>query len=173
MADGQSGGLFSPDTAYGTPQSASPGGGSIFNAGAAIAGAGSAVKDLFGAYGSFIAAKNYSAAAAQADQNAVEAIVSSKLQEQMVGQQLAKTQGTAETNIAGGNLEIGGSGMDIIRMNAVQGARAQALVNDQGLINQKSYQEQAKAYRNEASAANMSGIGGILAAAATVAIMLV
>lgn len=172
MADGQSGGLFSPDTAYGKSQ-APASNSSIFNSGAAIAGAGSAVKDLFSAYGSFKAAGNYKEAASQAEQNAVEAIVSSNLQEQMVGQQLAKTQGTAETNIAGGNLEIGGSGLDIIRMNAVQGARAQAMVNDQGLINQKSYQEQAKAYRAEASAANMSGIGGILAAAATVAIMLV
>jgi hypothetical protein len=59
-------------------------------------------------------------------------------------------------DIAGGGFAASGSGLDILAQSASQGALQQAVIQRQGLIQEKSFEEQAQSYRNMESAADLA-----------------
>jgi hypothetical protein len=126
---------------------------------------GAATADIFGtagsaiqAYGSFQAQGAYKESAATDIEEAGLALQKSKIQEAQIGRELSMQQGQATSTITSNGFELGGSGLDILRMNASQGALAQATTGEEGLIQQQAYMQQASAAK---AAANQAGIAGI------------
>jgi hypothetical protein len=126
---------------------------------------GAATSDLFGAaasgiqaYGSFQAEGAYKESAATDIEEAGIALQKSRIQEAQIGRELSMQQGQATSTITSNGFELGGSGLDILRMNASQGALAQATTGEEGLIQQQQYLQQASAAK---AAANQAGIAGI------------
>jgi hypothetical protein len=66
------------------------------------------------------------------------------------------TVGEAKANIASNNFQEAGSALDILRDSETQAALTTSVIQQQGLIEEKSYQEQAASYRIMADATNMA-----------------
>lgn len=125
---------------------------------------GGAVGDIFGgqataaglrlkAYGDMMAAKNYDLAAGLAKQNADYTATSTEIKEVQAERQLYLGLGTTQTDIAGSGFSMSGSGLDILRSGAAQGALTKQVVGAQGQITEAGYIEQSVAYTNMAEAA--------------------
>jgi hypothetical protein len=61
-----------------------------------------------------------------------------------------------KADIAGGGFAASGSGLDILASSASQGALQQSVIQQQGLITEQGYEEQAQSYLNMESAADMA-----------------
>jgi hypothetical protein len=66
------------------------------------------------------------------------------------------TIGEAKADIASNNFQEAGSALDILRDSETQAALTTSVIQQQGLIEEKSYQEQAASYRIMADATNMA-----------------
>lgn len=141
-------------------------------------GAGAAITDIFGAgadliqaYGSFQAANLYGESENLDIENAGLALQAAKVQNAQTGRQLTLTQGAATSAITGNGFNLGGSGLDILRANAQQGALAQAITSEQGISNFQNYEEQASAAKSAENQAKLAGYTGILKAVGAVALL--
>jgi hypothetical protein len=124
---------------------------------------GGGVSDLFAAQGYAYKAEgdefekqNYDAAAVLADQNAAYTETATAIKEAQQGRQIFKAQGETEQSVAGAGFAESGSALDILREGAQQGALSQAVLGQQGLIQEAGYKEQAQSYRNMSSAAQVA-----------------
>jgi len=121
---------------------------------------GGAVSDFFqaGAYkyrakGAQIEEEQYQVAARYADLNAQYSKESTALKSWQTARKANITLGDAASDVAANNFERSGSALDLLRDSATQGAITQAVVEQQGLIEEKGYEEQAASYRLMADAA--------------------
>lgn len=125
---------------------------------------GGAVSDIFAsegarskAQGDFMEAGNYDLAAKYAEQEAQYVKVSTAVQEYQQSRELYKSLGQTTSGVAGAGFSEGGSALDLLRESASQGAMAHAILSQQGLIQEQSYEEQAQSFRNLEAAADMAG----------------
>ncbi len=134
-------------------------------AGPAITGFGGAVSDLLTssasatgtrasalgtrirAYGTRVEADNYDRAAVLADQNEQFTEQSTAIKLVQQDRETALGLGRTEADIAGAGFSESGSALDILRSGAQQGALAHQVLNQQGLITEAGYTEQADSYR--------------------------
>jgi len=128
-----------------------------------LSGFGGGVSDLFSAsayrtkaQGDIFEAQNYELAAKYAEQEAAYTKESTAIQGMQAERQMYKSMGQTTADIAGAGFAAGGSGLDILRESASQGALQQAVIQRQGLITEQGYEEQAQSYRNMESAAQMA-----------------
>ena len=126
---------------------------------------GGAAGDILGGYATSAAdsikaaglrneAVDYGLAANLAGQNEKFTEQSAAVQEAALQRDFEKKSGATATEIAGAGFENSGSAEDIMRGNAQQGAIAQQLAGQQGLITEAGYTEQQQAYTNMQNAAN-------------------
>jgi hypothetical protein len=115
---------------------------------------GGAVSDLFAvsadrakAAGDLAEATEYGLAASFAEKEAQYTAVSTQIQEYQEQRALSKSLGDTSAGIAGAGFSAGGSGLDLLRDSAAQGAMQQAVTKEQGLITEEGYEEQAQSYR--------------------------
>lgn len=94
----------------------------------------------------------YDEAAKQAEQNAAFTAESNRVQQVQKQRELESAQGTIQGTLAGGNL-TGGSGQDVLRMSAQQGALAAQVIQRQSQIQIQGYEEQAEADKAMSAAA--------------------
>lgn len=170
------------DTLTGWDATVTPAGGSTFGA-QQFDALGGAASDIFGGFadiekseGAAQEATNYGLAAQLAGQNEQFAIESTQIKELQAGRQLMQAQGSTQADVAGAGMAASGSALDIMKMNAAQGALTAGVVAKQGLITEAGYAEQQQAYTNlqQAAKAQESGdmfasIGSFVAGAAKVA----
>lgn len=121
------------------------------------------VSDLFQAdadrakaAGDRLEANQYSEAAAFADQNVQFTENSTAIQEAQANRSFMQTQGGVQADIAANGFANSGSALDILADSANQGALKQAVLQQQGLITEAGYKEQADSYRTMTQAANLA-----------------
>lgn len=124
---------------------------------------GGAASDLFGAEGLRAKAQgdeferqNYNLAAQLADQNEKFTEQSTAIKQMQLDRQNTQTIGGQQADVAGAGFAASGSALDLLRDSASQGALTKAVGGEQGLITEAGYSEQAKSYRNLASAAQLA-----------------
>lgn len=109
--------------------------------------------------------QNYEAAARLALENEQFTKTSTAIKQQQSDRELFTSIGKTEAALGGANLAASGSGLDILRESAQEGATTRAVVGQQGLITEAGYQEQHDAYMNMAAAAksaeSATGLAGI------------
>jgi hypothetical protein len=66
------------------------------------------------------------------------------------------TTGEAKADVASDNFQEAGSALDILRDSETQAALTTAVIQQQGLVDEKGYEEQAASYRIMADATNMA-----------------
>lgn len=126
-----------------------------------FSGAGAAVQDIFAgeadlakAQGDLYEAQNYDLAAALAGKNVGYAQTATALKEEQSSREIFMTQSSEKAAIANSGFAEGGSGLDVLRDTAGQGALQIAALGQQGLITVQGYQEQQQSYLNLEAAAN-------------------
>jgi hypothetical protein len=124
---------------------------------------GGGISDLFAvsadrskAAGDIFEAQNYDLAAKYADQEVQFTAESTAIQGMQAERQMYSSMSQTKADIAGGGFAASGSGLDILASSASQGALQQAVIQRQGLITEKGYEEQAQSYRNMEAAADMA-----------------
>jgi len=124
---------------------------------------GGAVSDLFAAegyrlkgQGAQFEKQNYLLAAGLAQKNVDYTVMSTAIKQTQLDRQIFKTEGAATAGLAGSGLATSGSGLDVLRDSAQQGALAKSVLTEQGFITAEGYREQAQSYRNMASAADIA-----------------
>jgi len=139
---------------------------------------GGAVSDLFAAsaarskaQGLRTEAEQYTLAAGLADQNAKFTEQSTAIKEYQQSRDIQKTIGSQQAAVASSGFAASGSALDIERDSANQGAIAQGVLAQQGLIEEAGFEEQAASYRlmaeassNAANAADKAATGDTIAA---------
>lgn len=131
-------------------------------------GIGGAVGDLFAGQaaaargrikgqGDFVEADNYDLAAQLARQNEEFTRQSTAVKDVMTERQIYRTIGAQTAGIAGSGFQQSGTALDLMRSSATEGALSRALVQQQGLITEAGYQEQAKSYDAMAGYARWAG----------------
>lgn len=115
--------------------------------------------------------QNYEAASQLALQNEQFTKTSTAIKQQQSDRELYQSLGRTTGAVAGAELDLSGSSLDILRESAQQGATTRAVIGQQGLITEAGYQEQAQSYQNMAQAAQVaenaektSGIGDLIGA---------
>ena len=117
--------------------------------------AGGAVSDLLGGIGAYegdqmkaeglqVEGENYTLAANLATQNEEFSKESTAVQEFQAHRNLEVSEGNTQAQIGAAGMQSGGSGEDILRESAGQGAMQNQILVRQGLITQAGYQEQAE-----------------------------
>jgi hypothetical protein len=123
--------------------------------------AGGAVSDLFAgegdlskATGDRIQAQDYGLASDLATQNEKFTETSTAIKEAQINRQNVNLIGTEQADVAGAGFSSSGSALDIMRDAAGQGALTHAVAQEQGLITEAGYDEQAQSFKNMQEAAN-------------------
>ena len=116
--------------------------------------------DLFAGFGDEAKAsmdlaeqQEYELAGKLATQNEQFTQMSTAIQEAQQQREITQAMGKTTAQVAGAGFAESGSALDILRSNAQQGAQAQAVLSEQGLINEASYKEQAQSFNLMAQAA--------------------
>jgi hypothetical protein len=124
---------------------------------------GGAVSDLFavGAYkakaaGAQIEGQEYQLAAGLARKNVEFTKESTAIQEAQASRKIAMSLGTTEAEVGAAGFQQKGSALDILRSATEQGALTKAVTQQQGLITQAGYEEQAASYDLMAQAAQIA-----------------
>jgi len=124
---------------------------------------GGAVSDLFAseghrskAEGDRLEAKNYDLASELANQNAAFTETSTAIKQAQLDRSIYQTIGGESADIAGAGFAQSGSALDLMRDSAAQGALTKAVGEQQGLITEAGYKEQAQSFTNMASAARLA-----------------
>jgi hypothetical protein len=104
------------------------------------------------AAGDIAESTNYTSAATLAQQNAGYTAVSTAIQQAQEARSTVMQIGSQRAAIGGAGLAASGSGLDILRNSASQGALASAVLGAQGQISVLGYQEQAASYATMAAA---------------------
>ena len=138
-----------------------------------FAGLGGAASDLFKGFGAGVEAKNYDAAAVMSDKNEQYTKMATAVKEAQQTRALTLGLGETRADVAGAGFSEGGSALDLLRDSASQGALAKETLNQQGLITEEGYQQQAASYRAMADSARTAQTGdfisGIVKGAASIA----
>lgn len=139
--------------------------------------AGGAVTDLFGgigqilkgdtsaesldlkAQGDLAEAQQYDLAGALAKQNAQYTQASTGIQQQQQVRNTTMQIGGQKAAMSGSGFAESGSGLDILRDSAQQGALAKEVIGQQGQITQAGYEEQATSYGIMANTARQTAAG--------------
>jgi hypothetical protein len=98
--------------------------------------------------------QEYTLASQLATQNAQFTQDSTAIKETQINREESKAIGTTTANQAGAGFAMSGSGLDILRETASSGSIAKAAANQQGLIQEAGYNEQAASYTLMATAAD-------------------
>ena len=136
------------------------------------------VSDIFAGFGDIDKMKadeleqgQYDQAAAYAGQEAQYSQDSTAIQLAQKKRETTMAMGRTASEVAGAGFAASGSGLDIMRSNAQQGALAQAVTSEQGMVQTQSYQEQQQSFEtmatiagNAAKSANLASIGSFAAA---------
>jgi len=130
-----------------------------FSAGA-VTGIGGIVSDMFNAdamklkaQGAETEAQEYGLAAGLADLNAEYTKESTAIKVWQEQRKEGLTIGQQGADIAANGFQMSGSGLDIMRDSVEQSALTRSVLGQQGLIQEKGYEEQAASYRLMQSAA--------------------
>jgi hypothetical protein len=122
-----------------------------------------AVSDIFAAQGyrfkaegDLIEGQNYRAASALALQNEEFTKESTQVKLAQTQREIYKQLGETQADVGAAGFTMSGSGLDILREGAAQGALTKQVLGQQGLITEAGYEEQAGAYANMASAADIA-----------------
>ncbi len=119
------------------------------------------IGDIFGAIGDFAEASDYNKAADIANQNAMLAAESGRIQQSQEARkafQVTGQQGAAE---GAANLSATGSNLDVLRSSVQQSGLQHQLIGLRAGIEAGSFKQQAQAYKGQANAASIAGVGGI------------
>jgi hypothetical protein len=100
--------------------------------------------------------QEYTLASDLATQNAQFTQASTSIKETQINREETKALGTTTANQAGAGFATSGSGLDILRETASSGSIAKAAANQQGLITEAGYNEQAASYTLMATAADQA-----------------
>lgn len=121
-------------------------------------GIGGAVSSIFGGIGTlkgaaaFTASAGFAQKAAQyATENATIAQSSTDIKELQANRQLYGVLGAQRAETAGAGFAEGGSALDLMRSSASQGSLTKALIEQQGQIEVRGYQEEAQGKLAEAA----------------------
>ena len=106
------------------------------------------------ATGDLTEAGNYDLAATLAQQNAKFTEVSTGIKVAQQQRQNYLGVGATESDVSGFGFNMSGTGLDLLRESASQGALTKAVIQEQGQITEAGYEEQAKAYSNLAGYAS-------------------
>lgn len=118
------------------------------------------------AQGDLLEGQNYQLAAQYAGQNAQFTAESTAIKLAQIERQTTMSLGETTADIAGAGFATSGTALDLLRDSASQGAITKAVANQQGLITQAGYQEQAASYLNMEQAAGLAAQEDRLAASA-------
>lgn len=105
------------------------------------------------ASGDLAEADNYDIAAKLADINKQFTEQSTKVKEVQNARDIYLGLGKTAADVTGAGFTMSGSGLDIMRMGAQQGALTQQIITQQGLITEAGFESQAQSYTNMAKAA--------------------
>ena len=108
------------------------------------------------AAGDISEAQNFDLASGLAKQNEQFTEQSTAIKEVQQQRQNYLQIGTQTADIAGSGMQLSGSGLDILRSSAQQGALTKQVIGAQGLITEAGYNEQAAAYTNMSKAAQFA-----------------
>lgn len=147
-------------------------GASTFEAG------GGAVKDLFAGFaagkraeGNRLQAEQYDLAREYSLQNKQFAETSTAIKSLQTQRSVESVIGQQQADVAAGGFAAKGTALDLLRDSMSQGALTKAVVEQQGLIEEAGYQQQADSYaimaksaRLAAEAEDMSAIGSFISA---------
>lgn len=124
---------------------------------------GGAVSDLFAAgadssksQADRLEGQNYGLAADLATQNANFTEQSTAIKQAQLARQNTLALGQTEADIAGAGFAQSGSALDLLRSSAQQGALTAAVAQQQGLITEAGYKEQAQSFRTMQQEANIA-----------------
>jgi hypothetical protein len=120
--------------------------------------------DILQGQGAAIEGESYGQAASLATLNAQYTAQSTAIQEAQASRALYTTLGTAAATAGGAGSSGGGSAMDIMRSSSQQGALNAAVLQQQGLITEAGYEEQATSYNLMQQAANVTQQADIVSA---------
>lgn len=135
-----------------------------------MAGLGGAVGDIFSGFGAMASASAYSTASKLSYESADITKRSTAIQEQQQNIQTYKAIGTEEAQTAAAGFDTGsGSAGDLMRSSASQAALSKQLIESQGEITEKGYEEQGVAYKGQEKASNMQATGDFLGGALSIA----
>jgi len=115
--------------------------------------------DVLQAEGNLTEATNYDLASDLATKNAEYTALSTAIQEQQQQRSTTMQIGGQRAAIAGAGFAESGSSLDIHADSAREGALTQAVLNQQGLVTEAGYEEQATSYTNMAAAARTAAAG--------------
>lgn len=139
---------------------------------------GAGVSDIFSAFGDIdkmkadeLEQQQYEQAAQFAGQEAQFSQDSTAIQVAQKNRETTMAMGRTMSEVAGAGFAASGSALDIMRSNAQQGALAQAVTSENGMIQTQGYEQQEASYNimaeiagNAAKSANLSSIGSFAAA---------
>jgi|ERR1700680_2528261 len=108
--------------------------------------------------------KEYDLASQLALQNEQFTQMSTAIKDAQTSREIAKSEGATSAAVAGGGFAESGSALDILRDSAKQGAITRAVGQEQGLVTEAGYQEQADSYKLMAGAANQAAAAEMEAA---------
>jgi hypothetical protein len=124
-----------------------------------FSGIGGAVSDMFSAdalkfkqKGDIIEAQEYRQAAAFARVNEQYVKESTDIKEFQLQRKDYETEGDISANIAANNFENSGSSIDVLRDSATQAALERGVAQQQGIIEEQAYEQQAKSFEFMAEA---------------------
>jgi hypothetical protein len=133
------------------------------DAGGAVSDIFAAIGDQYKAQGDLIEQGMYTSDAALATQNAQFATTSTAIKVAQQSRANFQSQSETEANVAGAGFAQSGSSLDILANNASQGALTTQVMQQQGLITEAGYKEQATAYTDQANAAGVAAEGAKVA----------
>jgi hypothetical protein len=104
------------------------------------------------AQGDLAEATNYDLAAGLAQQNEAFTEQSTRIQNAQAARQETLVLGGQRAQVAGAGFALGGNALDIMRDSASQAALQRGVLQQQGLITEAGYEEQAKSFQTMAAA---------------------
>lgn len=129
----------------------------------AVQAGGGAVEALFmqkgaklKAKGNRLEAENYDRAAAFSEKSALYEKMATDVKLTQLDRDIYRSLGGTAADVAGSGFAASGSALDILADSAQQGALTRAVTQEQGLINEEGYREQAKSYRTMAESSRIS-----------------
>lgn len=123
---------------------------------------GGAAGDLLGGIGGFVGAKGYKKAAKLARENARLAHVATEIENRQQERQIYQVIGAQQAATGAAGFSLSGSAIDLMKSSAQQGSLDQALISNQGLIEENTYLAQASQYEAAGKASKLGGIGGLI-----------
>ena len=111
------------------------------------------------AQGDLAEASNYDLAAGLANENEQFTVASTAIKQAQLARSVNSAIGTQQSQVAGAGFAASGSALDLLRDSASQGSIAKSVANDQGMITEAGYQEQAQSYQTLATAGRAAAAG--------------